>query len=101
MKSLLNTGLYYGYPECCIKEFIEDHPLDFLRKYKDIDSEKIRRQQELELKRKVSKGSGFIPCFHHAKQIEAGEIKLEELIRNRQHIHTFPKGCGKPVKSQN
>jgi len=91
MKSLYNTGIYYGYPVCCIKEFIDDY--SFMLKH--------TISEELLLKRKVSNGSGFIPCFQHAKLIAAGEIKLEDLIRDRKHAQPFPKGYGKPVQSQN
>lgn len=91
MNSIYKTGIYYGYPSCCIKEFIKDY--SFMLKH--------TISEELVLKRKVSNGSGFIPCFQHAKQIEAGEIKLEDLILDRKHVQLFPKGYGKPVQSQN
>ena len=60
-----SLGTYFGYPECCKVEFCEDI-------LKDIDPSN-----------KNINGSGFIPCRKHFVQIQLGELKLEDLIKNR------------------
>jgi len=67
-----SLGIYFGYPECCSKEFADDilnnrNPFD-----RNID------------------GSGFIPCRKHFIEIQLGNIQLKDLINNRV--------CSKPFK---
>ena len=113
-----SIGKYYGYPDCCILEFMNSHPADFIgskkteemkQKYKELTesgqySEEVfpelanymklldKKKYELELKRKVSNKTGFIPCKSHAEQIQNGTLRLEDLIQNRKHEFPFPNG---------
>ena len=61
-----NTGIYYGYPKCCIKEFLSDcdFGIMFLNK-------RNRRKRT-----KFAK-NGFVPCRKHAILINRKEIKIE------------------------
>jgi len=43
------TGKFYGYPDCCISDFIN----------------KIRTKEQI----KASRYTGFMPCVKHAKEI--------------------------------
>ena len=71
MEFYLQSGLNYGYPLCCILEFMETVGLY---------SEK---------KDRVSKRKGFLPCLKHVAEIEQGKIRLEDLIRNRKVVSPF------------
>ena len=73
----LNTGeeigRYYGFPECCIESFMQTmgalgNPLGA----------------------EAGNGTGFIPCPKHAQQVIDGDIKLEDLINNRECETPFP-----------
>ena len=64
------TGKFYGYPDCCIINFIN----------------KIRTKEQI----KASRYTGFMPCVKHAKEILAKKIKLEDLIQNRVCKKEFP-----------
>jgi len=71
MEFYLERGLQYGYPLCCILEFMET-----VGKY----SEK---------KYKASKGKGFLPCFKHVEEIEKGVIHIEDLIKDYRTAPPF------------
>jgi hypothetical protein len=74
---MYKTGDYYGYPRCCIKEFMET----FYTFGKRTDKQK-----------KASNGLGFIPCVKHAEEILEGKIKVEDLILpTRKHTTPFLK----------
>lgn len=70
-------GIYYGYPKCCIEEFVKYPP-----------SERTTAQNAYS----VHQGKGFIPCAKHAMLILKEEITLESLITNRQCPTAFPIG---------
>jgi hypothetical protein len=63
---LITLGRFFGYPECCIKEFVETFGLP-------------------KLKRKLN-GTGYIPCFNCNKKSES------ILIYNIQQKRSEPKG---------
>ncbi len=67
------NGKYFGYPKCCIDEFIED-----------------KHQGHPTCTEDLHKCYGFIPCEKHRQDILDGVIKLEELITNRVHKDKFP-----------
>lgn len=77
-KENLPLGKDLGYPECCIKEFCEQPPI--VLKYS-----KPSKTDKLRFKAGCIDGqfTGFIPCSDHAKKILHGEIKLIDLIKNR------------------
>lgn len=113
-----SIGKYYGYPDCCILEFHTSHPHDFIasektyvikKKYKELQekgdyspdaypeiagymNQLEAKQKELEVKRKASNRTGFIPCKYHSEQILNGNLQLEDLIQNRKHEFPFPNG---------
>ncbi len=69
-------GVYFGYPECCIREFhavlFEKDPL-----------RKAELRQGRALNHAVSNRSGFVPCDYHTGLVASGMIRLEELIKGR------------------
>jgi len=71
MHIYIKTGKYYGYPDCCIKSFCERNNYDYNQN-------------------KVHNSFGFIPCPKCAKRIINGEIKLNDLIKNRKCKTPFP-----------
>lgn len=74
-----DLGKELGYPTCCIKEFIYSQ--------KRFDSGKgATRKDKARVKAAHINGefTGFIPCFEHAKKINNGNLKLEEIIKERK-----------------
>lgn len=67
-------GKHFGYPDCCINQFIET-------------TGALGSSQERVV---AADGTGFLPCDKHAKQILDGKIKLEDLIKHRQAKSPFP-----------
>ncbi len=65
---LVFLGRYFGYPDCCIEAF----------PYKSNNDPKIHKHQ------------GFKPCEKCAKRIYSGEIKIEDLIKNRKQSTPYP-----------
>lgn len=68
---IYETGLYYGYPKCCIEEYGAD----------SVESNHGR----IGHRNQISGGNKkqFCPCTSHAIEIQAGLITLESLIVNR------------------
>lgn len=75
MKFDIRYGKVNGYPPCCILEFLENAP------YSHDD-----------IRYNLSENRGFYPCMEHAKMIEKGWVKLEDLIEQRTSIRDFPYG---------
>jgi len=76
-------GEYYGYPKCCIDNFMENirnckpvNKLNFMDNYK------------------AANNTGFIPCDEHTRKILQKEVKLKDIIINRQCENKFPIGGG-------
>lgn len=68
---LVHNGKYYGYPECCIQEFIKYY---------------LKEKPRTDEQEKVHQFSGFIPCHQHALEILAGKITLQAIILpSRKH----------------
>lgn len=63
-------GRYYGYPDCCIAAF----------------PNKSNREVS------IHQHQGFLPCEKCAERIKKGEIKIEDLIQNRQQSTPYPIG---------
>jgi len=74
---MLNTGRYYGYPECCIKQLIDDC---------NIGIKFVDRKNRL----KASK-NGFVPCSKHADLINNNKISISSIIKNRLCSQPFEK----------
>jgi hypothetical protein len=71
-KKWAEMGLYFGYPDCCIKDFCE-------RGYKT-----TKEQQA------VHNNYGFVPCPKCSQKILNGKETLESLIKNRICKTPFP-----------
>ena len=67
-----DSGIYYGYPKCCIKEFCNDLEIGIL-----FVNKRNRK------KRQMASKNGFVPCIKHARLINKDKIKIENLIKNR------------------
>lgn len=72
------VGLYLGYPKCCIDAFCKQPPLLF-KHVSPTESDSLRYKAGCV----GGRFTGFIPCHNHALKINAGEIKIEELIKGR------------------
>jgi hypothetical protein len=72
-----DLGLYFGYPMCCIKEFIND----------------IRNGRAPSLRTKLAGlncEGAFHPCTKHTNDILKGYVKIENLIDSRVCPYPFP-----------
>lgn len=74
MSKYQDLGEYFGYPQCCIDHFIEE---------KDTSQQKNSKKD-------IHKNYGFIPCDECCKRIRSGEIKIDDLIQNRQCEMDYP-----------
>lgn len=72
---IVRLGVHFGYPMCCIREFLDNHEAEFA------------------IRERASAYTGFIPCVAHARQIVRKEITLESLIQDRRERVPFPDGC--------
>lgn len=68
IKQFIILGIYYGYPDCCIYEFIK------------------RKPNRLNVSQ-----CGFVLCHYHGREATQGRIKPEDLIYQRICKHKFPK----------
>jgi|SRR3972149_4068279 len=85
--SFQTSGEYYGYPECCIKEFIHTCERGKNPNNHPTKDDKLR----FRMSHVNGVYSGFIPCLQHAKLIAIGKIKLSDLIKNRHtNLQPFP-----------
>ncbi len=81
----ISTGQYYGYPNCCINEFLKvaDLRRKDAAKWNELRKAKIQSYD-------VSNHSGFIPCMAHGKMICEGKASLASLISGRVCKYPFP-----------
>lgn len=63
-EQLIKLGTYFGYPPCCVQEFVTN-----------FNREEIGTEKQI-----ASNGTGFIPCSKHTLLILSGEITVESLI---------------------
>jgi hypothetical protein len=61
---IYNNGIYYGYPHCCINEF-------------------ILKRLVLNNNLPIINARGFVPCERHAKQLSENLISTNDLIKGR------------------
>lgn len=73
---IYNVGKWLGYPDCCCSYFIskDEGPTEEQTLAGQIDGE----------------ATGFMPCPECAKKILNKEIKITDLIKDRQHSAKFP-----------
>jgi hypothetical protein len=79
-------GEYFGYPPCCIKSFIEQ--------YNTI-------KQTTPISYILNNNTGFLPCYKCSARILSGELKLTDLIKNRECETDFPNGGGTKILRDN
>ena len=86
------NGKLYGYPDCCINEFIQlvTEKTILYDKANDLSTEELEEKLydfncTKYLNYKVSDNTGFIPCNYHTKQIFLYRLKLSDLIINRSN----------------
>uniref|UniRef100_A0A6C0F2Y7 Uncharacterized protein n=1 Tax=viral metagenome TaxID=1070528 RepID=A0A6C0F2Y7_9ZZZZ len=80
MLSFQEKGRYFGYPECCIKHFMDI-------KYK---STMIKNYIP-------NNNTGFLPCKICADKVLNEGLTLANLLVNRECETTFPIGNGKKI----
>ena len=73
-KGFGTAGNYFGYPQCCIDEFMSIY-------YKNSTRHKICLLAAAQ--------TGFIPCYNHSCKILCSDITLTELIKNRKCMKPF------------
>lgn len=84
-RSCRRNGHYYGYPSCCIREFL-----------KDIDNLSERSKE-----RQTAADGGLVPCQNHAELILKGKINIKDLILStRQHPKAFQAESRNQKKTQ-
>ena len=72
---LTEKGEYFGYPKCCVDQFVEDI----------INCNKIS-----DLRENAGQGTGFIPCDEHANLVVNCGKPLKSLINGRACPTAFP-----------
>ena len=79
----MNYGQFYGYPICCIEEFVE-------KKHMTRDKDQLLN----DLEDAGIYNSGFVPCEYHLRMLIAGTVTIGQVIRDRICDIPFPKGYG-------
>lgn len=83
----MESGKFYGYPQCCIDEFIE-------HKHLNGDQEALMAR----IKEAGLYNSGFVPCEAHLQKLIDGEISVKSLIKDRLCKNPFPIGRYSVIK---
>jgi hypothetical protein len=89
---LKSNGSYYGYPPCCIAEFIEGvrvrDAAQTPAEYSKISKARLRRHRG-----KPWEGSGFLPCKKCALTAARNYAKFidENITPRRKHAEPFKK----------
>jgi hypothetical protein len=88
MQIYQETGLHFGFPECCITSFREG----IFKQHKPLYKEFMQATGV--------KNKGFIPCLNHLKQLAEKQTDISELLKNRKCTTSFPDGhlCACPRK---
>lgn len=81
-KQVKEYGDIFGYPDCCIQEFISD------TKTMNETGVDVRNDIQVTIARNTH---GFVPCKMHAQMIEYGEITPEELVVKKRNIRESKK----------
>lgn len=69
-------GKAFGYPDCCIEEFIKD--INILHST-DVD---VRNEDQKDIARNTY---GFVPCKMHTEMIINKAVTPEDLVRDRRN----------------
>jgi hypothetical protein len=75
----IKYGKRFGYPECCIKAFVERN---------DFENDIFIPPNRIQIR--VSNKTGFIPCSYCCWKVLTKQCKLEELIIDRKSRNQFP-----------
>lgn len=70
-------GIIFGYPDCCIEEFIRDTEW---MEHSDID---VRNEAQISIAKQTA---GFVPCKMHTEMILNGQTTPEDLVVKRRNI---------------
>lgn len=83
------SGKKYGFPQCCIDEFVAKTP-SMMSNSQPTSDDKLR----FEMAKINGQFTGFVPCLKHAKMIKDKDITLGELIdyKKREEFLPFPLG---------
>lgn len=73
-------GKLFGYPDCCIEEFISC--------VADKNKDPFLRTKRIP--RRMSNHTGFIPCSYCAWKILTKQCELKDLIKDRTFYKPFP-----------
>jgi hypothetical protein len=74
-KIMYKMGKYYGYPKCCINDFV-------LRTHNEQEIDSI---QEL-----AGRYTGYVPCVNCSEKIVSNKLSIEKLIKDRKCNTKFP-----------
>lgn len=74
-KIMYKMGTYYGYPKCCINDFV-------LRTHNEQETDTI---QEL-----AGRYTGYVPCVNCSEKIVSNKLSIEKLIKDRKCNTKFP-----------
>lgn len=85
----IESGEKYGFPKCCIDEFVSLPPGE-MKKNKPTEDHVLR----FEMGKINGDFTGFVPCINHARMIQQGKILLSDLIdyNKREEFMPFPHG---------
>lgn len=72
------SGVYFGYPSCCIKSFLEG--IKYIGSFK-----RFTVAQNL-----IMDESGFIPCHKCSIKIIKNSLTKNDIIKNRIHEEEYP-----------
>lgn len=72
-------GKYFGYPDCCIH--------DFIRRINSLDGHEIKLTEN---QNNVHLHTGFVPCDKCSTYLLENNICISSLIRNRECEFEFP-----------
>ena len=70
-------GRAFGYPDCCIEEFIQD------LKIMDESGVDVRNNDQIDIARRTM---GFVPCKNHTEMIINGHTTPEDLVITKRNI---------------
>ena len=73
---MYKLGSYYGYPKCCINDFV-------MRKHNNKESKPIQEFAGI--------CTGYVPCLQCSEKIISKKLSLTELIKNRKCKKVFPR----------
>ena len=84
-------GRIFGYPECCIEEFISDQEI------LHTTGEDVRNEDQKDVARSTS---GFVPCKMHTQMIVSGQTTPELLVAPTRDAKKVKKLNKKALKEE-